>query len=385
MKNRYSEPATPFPTFGYFGPDYFCDRETELKLLLSEFRGNHPTLLLGVRRLGKTGLLHHFIYYLKKSEAGIYVDLQDCSNLREAVVKIAEAVLRTFPDEKKYKVIWSTIKKFRPSISFDEFSGLPQLTLALASEKEAEHSLTGLLDSLSSRSGRTVLIFDEFQQVINFTDMHIESVMRSEMQRHPDLHYIFSGSKTHLLGRIFQEAGRPFYGMVRTIHLDKLDPDIYKKYIVDQFAVNGKKLPAILAEQIVKWTDTHTYYTQYMCSQVFLTSGKVVTENDIVSVKERILKGQVPDFFQIKDLLSAGQWKLLTAISNEGKLFHPNAGDIVRSYDLGNTTAIRKALETLLDKQLIHQAYDEEGRKFYQASNPFLANWIRITFRPKGV
>lgn len=374
-------PATPFPTFGYFGPGYFCDREEELDILLSSFRGNQPTLLSGIRRLGKSGLLHHFIYHLQKNEVGIFVDLQGATHMQAFVTKLSEGILNTFSQEKKYQDLWNAIKKLRPSISFDEFTGMPQVSLQLSNEQEAEQSLSNLLRGLAARPERITLIFDEFQQVIHFEDTHMESVLRTEMQQYPSLHYVFSGSKTHLLSRIFHEAGRPFYGMVQSLHLDKLNPETYQKFIVSQFEQAGKEIHPGIAERIVRWTEAHTYYTQYVCNQLFLSSESKVQEDQFIGIQERILRSQSQDFYQIRDLLSPGQWKLLVATSQEGELYQPFAQEITRIYQLGNSNAIKKALAALLDKQLIHIAFNREGNKYYQASNPFLTNWIRKTFR----
>lgn len=377
MRTKYAVPSSPFPTFGYFGPGYFCDREEELSELKLAFEGNIPILLSGIRRLGKSGLLHHFIYHLKNNQVGVYVDLLDASDMKGLVSKLSEAILRAFPEGKKYKTIWDTIKKLRPTISFDEFSGLPQVSLSLSSEQEAEKSLSNIMDSLSARPERIVLILDEFQQVINFDDSHVESILRSEMQRHPTLHYIFSGSKTHLLSRIFQEAGRPFYGMVQSLHLNKLDKEVYLKFIIENFSEAGKSISNEIVDKVINWTDAHTYYTQSVCNQLFLISGKTVKMQDLTNVMERIIKSHQHDFFQIKDLLSPGQWKTLVAISLEEKFDQPFAQKVTRKYDLGNSNAVRKALAVLLDKQLIHMEFDEKGDKSYQSTNPFLTNWIK--------
>lgn len=381
MKSSYDKPVTPFPTFGYFGPGYFCDREEELKALISCYKGNQPVLLSGIRRLGKTGLLHHFIHHQEQNEIGIYVDLQDASNIRDSVSNLSQAILKTFHEENKYKKLWDAVKKLRPTISFDEFSGQPQVSLSITNEQEAAKSLSSLLDGLSSRPEHISLIFDEFQQVVNFDDTKTESLLRSEMQKHPKLHYIFSGSKTRLLSRIFNEAERPFYGMVQTIPLEKLDPEVYQQFIIEQFEKHGKWITPELAAEVVRWTASHTYYTQLICNQLFLTTKQLVTDEDLKGIKERIIKSQSQDFFQIKDLLSPGQWNLLVAVSKEERLYQPNAQKIVEHYKLGNTTGTRKALDVLIDKQLISTYFDEEGDRYYETSHPFLANWIRSRFR----
>ncbi len=53
------EPISPFPTTGYYGPAYFCDREEETQRILTLVKGGESCLLLGIRRLGKTALIHH--------------------------------------------------------------------------------------------------------------------------------------------------------------------------------------------------------------------------------------------------------------------------------------------------------------------------------------
>jgi hypothetical protein len=147
------------------------------------------------------------------------------------------------------------------------------------------------------------------------------------------------------------------------------------------FLYSSKELPTALAEQIVDWTSIHTYYTQYISNQLFLSSREKVTDKDLAAIQERVIRSHAQDFFQIKDLLSPGQWKVLTAVCVEKKLFQPNAREIVDKYSLGNTTAIRKAIDVLMDKQLIHMSFTHLGEKYYQSSHPFLAHWINSTFR----
>lgn len=49
----------PFPTTGYFGKDYFCDRETELASLKQQVENNTNSTLISIRRLGEAGSYCH--------------------------------------------------------------------------------------------------------------------------------------------------------------------------------------------------------------------------------------------------------------------------------------------------------------------------------------
>ncbi len=49
----------PFLTYGYDGPEYFCDRVDETKRLTSLLVNGNHVALMSPRRMGKTGLIHH--------------------------------------------------------------------------------------------------------------------------------------------------------------------------------------------------------------------------------------------------------------------------------------------------------------------------------------
>ena len=59
-----SVPANPFVISGYHGPNWFCDRLLETKRLISFVKNGNNVTLFALRRLGKTGLIHHVFHQL---------------------------------------------------------------------------------------------------------------------------------------------------------------------------------------------------------------------------------------------------------------------------------------------------------------------------------
>ena len=47
----------PFPEYGYFGAEYFCDREQETQTLIEALRNGGNITLIAPRRIGKTSLV----------------------------------------------------------------------------------------------------------------------------------------------------------------------------------------------------------------------------------------------------------------------------------------------------------------------------------------
>ena len=61
--------TNPFSVTSYIGPEYFCGRETESEALFSALFNRRNVTLISKRKLGKTGLIHHFLNNFSKKEA----------------------------------------------------------------------------------------------------------------------------------------------------------------------------------------------------------------------------------------------------------------------------------------------------------------------------
>jgi len=368
----------PFPVSGYFGPSTFCDRIQELTWIENQMQGGVPAVIIGIRRLGKTGLIKHYFRKLDKTgkEKGIFIDLQGTTTLNGLIEKLAVGISTAFP-EKNHQKLWNAILSFRPNISFDPLTGSPQIGFDFKTTTEAKKGLGSLLALLSKQKIDVVLAFDEFQEIANYTDLNMEGIIRSEMQSFPSLRYLFSGSKTHLLNQMFQEGSRPFFGGVQKLYLAKLNNEIYSKFILKKFERAEMKIDVRQVEDILNWTQTHTYYTQYICNQIFVETKDRLSAKHLDQIKWRILQVSKQDFFQLRDIISKGQWRLLVAIAKEEHLYQPTSTRIMDKYKLNTPRAIIKALSTLLDKQLIYQEFNDHGEKYYNLSDVFLMRFIQ--------
>ena len=80
------KPSTPFPTSGYFGKEYFCDRIEEAGSLKRNISGGSSTTLVALRRMGKTALIRHLQTELAKEYQGLYVDILPTESMLVMVV-----------------------------------------------------------------------------------------------------------------------------------------------------------------------------------------------------------------------------------------------------------------------------------------------------------
>ena len=69
----------PFLIEGYKSPEYFCDRIEDTLLLKEHISNQRNVALISKRRLGKSGLIHHFFNQedIKKNYHTFYIDIYD--------------------------------------------------------------------------------------------------------------------------------------------------------------------------------------------------------------------------------------------------------------------------------------------------------------------
>ena len=122
---QYNIPNTPFPTSGYHGPDYFCDREDETRVLERNIESGQSTTIAALRRLGKTALLTHIQYLKKPDWTPVYVDILPTENINDLFRYLANAIVHSYSEMSAHGKRISKLSK--------RISRVPIFTLAMSS------------------------------------------------------------------------------------------------------------------------------------------------------------------------------------------------------------------------------------------------------------
>jgi hypothetical protein len=112
-----------------------------------------------------------------------------------------------------------------------------------------------------------------------------ERVMRSVIENHSDISYVFLGSKTHMMKRMFSKPSRPFYRSAQSFSLGLPPSDESRDFLIARFESVGIELSASVAEKMVKLSGNVPYYLQALGSWVFRSvserGGNAVEESDV--------------------------------------------------------------------------------------------------------
>lgn len=373
----------PFISMGYRGPEYFCDRVIESKRLDDLMNQSVHVTLFAIRRLGKTGLIQHVFYPYRNSKTihCIYLDILSSDNLSDLVNQLATAIYNRFPEKSSVgKKILELIMSFRPTITFDELTGMPSLSLKLETRAQQEQSIYNLFHFLDQQGGRIVFAIDEFQQILEYPEKNTEAILRTVMQQLNNTSFIFSGSNQKMMHEIFNSAKRPFFGSCTNMQLDFIDHEEYVKFIHKKFKAHKRSISQESVEFICQWTKHHTFFTQHLCATVFMQDAQEIDIEKARTAALQILKLNEPNFYQYKNLLTSAQWNLLCALAKEEQVTQPTSKKFINQHKLGTPSLVKRGLDALLNKELIYYNSSVE-QPYYEVYDKFLMRWIQHTQR----
>lgn len=369
----------PFLVSGYVGPDYFCNRQKETNLLQRNIKNNVNTTLFAIRRLGKTGLIHHTFSQYKNSNklACIYVDILATKNLKEFTNRLATAVYKRFPENNGIgKKLLAIIKALRAVISYDALSGSPELSFEFSEIKQYEKTIQQLFSFLDAQKSKVVIAIDEFQQILEYPEKNTEALLRTHLQQLKNTTFIFCGSNQKMMNEIFNGVKRPFYASCSHLTLDFISASDYSRFIEKHFKLNHRKIESESVSCILDFTKQHTYYTQYLCNQLFASNKRKITLNEVHLTAQEILVQHESTYYQYRNLLTSAQWNLLMAIGKEDRVYRVHSKAFISNHKLGTSSMVTRGIEALLDKEMI---YYNAGvaQPYYELYDKFLMRWLQ--------
>lgn len=369
----------PFIIKSYESKELFCDREEELQQLLRNTTGHTDTTLISQRRIGKTGLILRLFDELSITHPDIqtiYMDIFASQNMDDFIKMMAEAAMRAFrPKSSLLDKLMLFIKALRPQISFDPITGEPQLQISYQTAHEKEYTLRGLFEFLDSQNTPIVLAIDEFQQIREYPEQNMESLLRTYIQQTKNITFIFCGSKKHIMTDIFANARKPFYSSTAFITLDKIPIEKYKPFIVKLFNQKNRTIQHEAADFILEWTRRHTFYTQQLCHTIYDNGATDIGLDDVKHACAQLMQQGEAVYLQYRQMLTEKQWNFMIAIAKEGSVTQITSAEFLRKYKIGTPSTARKQTDSLREKGLLNAETSLHSTE-YMVNDVFFSHWL---------
>jgi len=372
----------PFVIEGYIAKEYFCDRKNEIETLHRNVQNGCNTTLISPRKMGKSGLIFRYFDDLsaENSVQFIYIDVYSSRSLNDFIKLIAEAILLKFPEKTSIgKKFMKFLKGLRPTITFDPFTGVPQVQIEYQSPQEIVDTLQGLFTFLEEQNTPIVIAIDEFQQISEYPEKNVEAILRTRIQQLKNIQFIFCGSNKSMMMEMFTNVKRPFFASTRLLYLDKIESSEYEIFIRNHFEANKKHIQDEALTAILNLTKSHTFYTQNLCNYIFSMKTNKIDIEVVKNAMANILKENESYFFQYRQLLTTDQWNYMIAVAKENEVSQVTAQKFISKYRIGTPANSRRILKSLIEKELILENLSK-GKPTYQIYDVFLSRWLEVKY-----
>ena len=367
--------SNPFLVYGYESPEYFCDREAESAQLISDLGNGWNVTLFSPRRMGKTGLIKNAFYRLQheaKDTVCVYVDIFGTNDLSDFVQTFGTAILNAMLSrgEKALRRAMQFFAAWRPVVSMDPMTGEPSVSVTLE-PRDSTVDLKQIFDLIKDSGKQVYVAIDEFQQIMSYPEKGVEAQLRSYIQFVHNAHFIFSGSKRHLMADIFLSPNRPFFHSTRLMELTAIAEEPYYAFARRFFHQQGHQLAKDVFHYVYRMLEGHTWYIQSVLKQLYAVAEDVVTDGQADEAVRQLVQDNNAYYETIFSLLPEKQQKLLDAIAHERHVTAPNSGLFIAHYRLTSASSVSSSLKSLTDKELVYKS--SAG---YQVYDRFFGLWL---------
>lgn len=363
----------PFKYSSTVEGESFCNRKQELIDLTDFCLNGQNVLIYAHRRHGKTSLIKVLINRLTKSNPGVktfYVDLYGTLDEKDFIASIFSSFAQVETKIEKLahsmKVLFTSV---RPKLSYNPDNNNIEVEASYNKDDKAL-VFNEVVDALSrySKRTKTLVVFDEFQELSGYGDASIEKRLRKIIQHHKNVCYIFMGSQRHMLEQMFMENNRALYKMAEPYPLARIDANHYRSWIKGLYRKYKKTAPTNeLIDKIVIACERHPLYVQQFF--YFLWKEKSVTSSMIQRIEERILQRRFYEYANIWDKLTLNQKKacVLLCMSGGKNIYQIENLQRVR---LKGSSQLKKAVEYLINNDIVHK------NSTYTFSDIMFKKWI---------
>ena len=356
----------PFQYGGVVSGQSFCNRTKEAADLRRAVENAEKLFVYSERRLGKTSLIRKVLAELPAEEyLTVYIDLWPTDGETSFVLACAKAFSEAIATntDKLLHTAKTFFSRLVPSVTVND-EGKPIVTFGFDQKRPdvplLEEVLAMPAKAAEKEGKRVVVVFDEFQQILEYESDVVERLLRSSIQHQTDVAYIFCGSRKHLIRQMFMDSQRPMYRSGAHYPLGLIAEEHWQKFIAEKFTETGKRISTEIIAALCRLTEGHPFYTQHLCHPLWelCEEGGEVTAEMIDQATKLLLDRESYAFMNLWESLPRNPRRFLRGVAAEELGVQVFASEFLRKYQLGSSSNVQRAIELLLKKDIIDK---EEG------------------------
>lgn len=370
----------PFKYGELVSGEYFFNREEEKKELHQAVKSAMNVFLYAPRRYGKTSLVIEVLREVRQNkDICIYLDLLKSPTKQKFLELYAREIAKSVTTKLDEAINFckKTFSRFIPRITLKAGKS-PEIEFEVSWTRQTEDIVSEEIIDLpqkiaKERGKRVVVVFDEFPEITNYNGKRFEGELRSFIQNHQDICYIFTGSKKRLLLEMIGDSTRPFYKSGKIVPLGKIPQSEFETFIYKRFKSGDVDINKENIKFIFDITKNHPYYTQMLCWELWerCFPKRQVLKEDIQQILQSVLDHQGEYFITLWNNVSSHQKMLLLALA-EGTSANIFSKEFIEKFNLGAASSIQKSLKRLMELEMVDKINDR-----YEISDIFFGIWIK--------
>jgi energy-coupling factor transporter ATP-binding protein EcfA2 len=382
----------PFRYGADSGPGHIVGRKDEIACVESVIRNGMRLFLIGPRGFGKTSILRAAQANMsQKGAVVLYVNAESCPDVGGLIGQIVVGAATQMSDETEQGILKAggCFSHLRPQFRFgaDGHEVSVSINTDLAAHKYRQMEvLAHTLDSLDRlaetlpKDRPVAFIIDEFSILMARFGVTAEAQIRSVVQRHQNLGYIFAGSNVGLMMDMTGRHSRPFYNGADIRYLRPVPVAEFGAWLREQFQGSGYEVdgdePVL---RILSLADDVPYNVQMLAhncwNELRSESQPKLTVDLVESVFKQTVQHLTPSFKQAWSRFTPLQRRTLTAVLG-GNGRRMKAPELARSIDRPESS-VRSTLRTLYTRGILWDDVSHKGVRV-RPEDPFFAHWIRM-------
>ncbi len=213
---------------------------------------------------------------------------------------------------------------------------------------------------------RFVIILDDFQELMSFDSKALLDAMRSRLELHANVAYVFSGTGANFHRRMFLDKAAPFRRFAHTVALGPLPEPEAEDFLVRRFRTNGGKLAPVWARRVVELTGGHPYYFQMVAHELFHISKTPDGRHIDAAAKFAVMRNSAAYSTIWESIRSPLHRRFLLGAAMEPNVVH--GASFIRRYGLRSRSHVQR-----IEKQLDMRGITLGG----EITDPLFVYWLR--------
>ncbi len=338
-------------------------RDKEIKTIKSYIKMGQHCAIVAPRRYGKTTTVNAVLDDLKDDYLIIKLDIFAASNVRELCHLLIDAVYQSHGVSSFVKSAKDNVLDIVSRFKLDtEFVKIGYDLLREPSESELMKKAFQLPDLFAQKQKKRAIVFmDEFGDIERFGE-DIVKKLRAYFQTHQHVSYIFAGSQTSVMNKVFLDKSNAFFNFASIMNLPLLDSDQCLAFAND-LSIDGTKFDDTAAVKIVDTTNGHPYYFIKLIQEAYVLA--YLEDSPCVSVA--LVDDAIQKILRDNNAFFEVEWDKINVKKHKGHVLKTLIGlDSV-------SDAVSLSYKSQMIKELKNEAVLNDEK---QMTDPFFREWL---------